>query len=1200
MLTIAKLKAGSVNYYVQTAEVAGAAARDMGRAGGGLGEYYTEHDTRAPVWMGVGDRRALAEVTGLSRYQLAGGDADNADVTRWLDDGETPNGTRGRRFNAKSVHGYDLTFSSPKSVSLLRARGSDVTSKAVLDAHTHAISEALQYLHDHAGYTRIHNDVTERKDLQRLPGLACAAYQHETSRCGDPHLHTHVLLPNRLPAADGRLLSVDGDSLYHEAKAAGVIYQATLRRELCLSLGVEWAPVNPDTGMAEIAGVTKKCITAWSKRRTAMMEWAAGNLHLVDGEATAEQLQFAQKATRPDKPESVPWAQLIAEWAADPRGFTIDRAAQSTARSDRLRDEHQLIDRRHLMDVAGRIDKAAYTRADMTEVVGASLPITVADDDREPRQQIEAAVGQVSMRVTPSRLAHEREGHERFTLDLVLGEEVALLRVADARDRHAAFRVAPLDVAGLSPDQAAAMRGVAASPWLVCPVSAPAGAGKTTSLRALHKSAHRAGRHVVLLAPTGKAADVARKEGAGDDARTVAKAIKSLGDGSLTFDRQTVVVIDEAAMVGTPELRTILEHATRARAKTVLVGDEHQLAPVRARGGMFAQLVEDLPWTQRLSEVWRMKDPEERSASLGLRDGGPGPLRRSVEWYRRNDRLHVGDAVTMADDALAAYRADVAAGKDAMLIADRWAVADALNARIHNDRVAADAPSVQVAREQSVAVGDIIISRQNDPTVTIAAPTPVRNGQRWEVVEVDTARDMIAAIRISDGARAAFSAEYLQQHVTLGYCATVHASQGETVGNEVTAGVAHSIVSENTTRSLAYVAATRATDANTLYIAVATEGEGDHEHTNPADGVHLASRGTPRDAVNALRSIASRNDDRPRTVHQVADEYDPAVLPDRVASLVQARHNAKRDRKVEHAKWLGEETAIRVEHERQVEREAVDAANRIGFHHDLPDEPPLSPEQEATLPPDHAYDDIEPPADGYDVDPSSVGAAPRVPVSIEELRMQLEQAEADYAAMQALVTADDGPAMRAAWPRIIELRALADSPKMRAHVLAVTEVQARWTDDQAAYDQALADVGEARQRLRDLTAALEADPLNIESTRLEVRLLGMRVAYEAPAVRYQQEMADTLAAAGGHIVTSEDADRVMRQAGAVDDDTLNAARQNYVKLRDALSRAELAARTPADEVDEPSRDRGVATVHATVDTPKVGRDGLGIEIDDYF
>lgn len=95
----------------------------------------------------------------------------------------------------------------------------------------------MEYVAVHAGYTPVHNAKTGERDLVRLPGLVAIAYRHEISRAGDPHLHTHVIVANRQAYEDGRLVSIDGTSLYHEAKAAGVIYQATLRRELHQSLG---------------------------------------------------------------------------------------------------------------------------------------------------------------------------------------------------------------------------------------------------------------------------------------------------------------------------------------------------------------------------------------------------------------------------------------------------------------------------------------------------------------------------------------------------------------------------------------------------------------------------------------------------------------------------------------------------------------------------------------------------------------------------------------------------------------------------------------------------------------------------------------------------------------------------------------------------------------------------------------------------
>ena len=265
--------------------------------------------------------------------------------------------------------------------------------KAVSAAHQTAIAEALEYLSDHAGYTRVHNPITGLKDLQKLPGLVAAAYQHETSRAGDPHLHTHVLVPNRQARADGRLVSVDGTSLFHESRAAGIVYQATLRHELHRLAGVEWGPVNPGTGMAEIAGVDPKNVAAWSRRSTQLRAWAANNLTVVDAATGRKkglsqgQLAAAQKATRPSKPESLSWAELRAQWArgwagvrGGPGRATRGAAGCGTPRPARAaarvaRRGGVVVDRHAVAAMVARADKAALTRADLVEVIGAQLPL---------------------------------------------------------------------------------------------------------------------------------------------------------------------------------------------------------------------------------------------------------------------------------------------------------------------------------------------------------------------------------------------------------------------------------------------------------------------------------------------------------------------------------------------------------------------------------------------------------------------------------------------------------------------------------------------------------------------------------------------------------------------------------------------------------------------------------------------------------
>jgi ATP-dependent exoDNAse (exonuclease V) alpha subunit len=148
----------------------------------------------------------------------------------------------------------------------------------------------------------------------------------------------------------------------------------------------------------------------------------------------------------------------------------------------------------------------------------------------------------------------------------------------------------------------------------------------------LRAAAHRARKHVLVLAPTGKAVDEAMAEGAG----AAAKALMLMQANKVHVDSATVVIVDEASMLGTPELKKLLACATLGRAKMVLVRDAYQLAPVKARGGMFEQLCAELPWSQRLGEVWRMTNPEERDTSLALRAAHGNRLHTAVKWYRDN------------------------------------------------------------------------------------------------------------------------------------------------------------------------------------------------------------------------------------------------------------------------------------------------------------------------------------------------------------------------------------------------------------------------------------------------------------------------------------------------------------------------------------------------------------------------------------
>jgi hypothetical protein len=662
--------------------------------------------------------------------------------------------------------------------------------------------------------------------------------------------------------------------------------------------------------MAEVAGVGREAITAWSQRSSQLRDWAQRNLNLGDVQPlSAAQLSAAQKATRPAKPEELAWSALQEQWRADERGLRVDRAPFDEARAARRAAARVPFDEARLAAAAARIEKAAFTRADLVEIIGAQLPV---DSERAPRAVLEDTVDDLGVRLSAPRAAHQREGHERFTLNVILAEEQAVLDLVDARDARAVlWELDDRDpaTAALSDDQVDAIRNIAASPWLVQPLSAPAGAGKTTSMRALRAAAERCYTHVLVLAPTGQAVDVALREGVAEQGYTIAKTLQLLKDDELRLKPNTVVVVDEAAMIGTDHLRRLLSATIQARVKTVLVGDAHQLAPVKARGGMFEQLCTDLPWTQHLSEVWRMRDPGERTASLALRDGDAAAVRRAVRFYQREDRVRCGDQISMAAEALAAYRADIKAGKDALLVCDTNEMAEALNQRLHNDTIPTGAHTVTGARGQAIAVGDLILTRRNDPTIdlyqTAGRPTPehvVRNGNRWRVVAVDPPNTRLAAQRLGDGAYATLEGEYLCDHVTLGYAATVHSAQG------ATADTTHAVLGDTTTRNLLYVAMTRGRDTNTAYLY---ERPTEHEYQpGPDASAQPLWRADPDQAAQTLRKLIVHTDEQPVTAHDYATRTPTSELPEQVQHLIQRRQMNLQRRHTEHRAWQDETRAM--------------------------------------------------------------------------------------------------------------------------------------------------------------------------------------------------------------------------------------------------------------------------------------------------
>ena len=292
MLSIGKLAGGAEGYYLRA-------------VASGVEDYYLGSGEAPGRWVGAGSvRLGLAGVVSPEQLRavLDGRDPATGKSLLWV-----------RR--PDRLPGLDLTFSAPKSVSLLFALGDEQLSAVVRRAHDAAVTQALGYLEREAGEVRRGKDGRDR-----LPGggFVAAAFRHRTSRAGDPQLHTHVLVANMTRGADGRWSALDGRQLYLQAKTAGTLYQAALRDQLA-PLGLAWV-LNPN-GTAEIDGIPRSVLRGFSRRREQIEAELAA--HGATGPRAA---QLATLATRPAKQPGVDPVTLAGRWQARAQELGFDPA----------------------------------------------------------------------------------------------------------------------------------------------------------------------------------------------------------------------------------------------------------------------------------------------------------------------------------------------------------------------------------------------------------------------------------------------------------------------------------------------------------------------------------------------------------------------------------------------------------------------------------------------------------------------------------------------------------------------------------------------------------------------------------------------------------------------------------------------------------------------------------------------------------
>jgi Ti-type conjugative transfer relaxase TraA len=773
MLTIGKLAAGPTagRYYVdQVAQ--------------GREDYYAGEGEAPGEWRGSG-----AASLGLD------GLVSDRGVVRLLNAEDPATGELLRRPLASgAVAGFDLTFRAPKSVGVLFGICESDVVREIVRAHEAAVVEALGYLErEGCGARRGHGGAVQ----VRGRGFVAAAFRHRSSRAGDPLLHTHVVVANATQGPDGRWTALDGRQLYRHAKTAGYLYQAALRAELSERLGLRWQAV--EHGTADVVGVPRAVIEHFSQRRAEILEHMAAR-----GERSARAAQVATLETRRRKEYGVPVDRLREEWRARAAEHGLGRfelrRVLRRGTSRRPREHWDELPGRLLGDDGLTAGRSTFMRRDVLQA------IAEAARDGVHVHSVERWVDAFLAEADLVELTAEC-GEPRYTTRSLLRTEHELLDRADVRRNCGVAMTtdnalrAVLDARpSLSDEQRNLVVALTRDGDGVQVVRAAAGTGKTFALEAAAEAWQRSGIPVVGCALSARAACELRDQ-AGIDATTIARLKRAL-QRRVVLAEDAVLIVDEAGMVGTPDLATLAAAAERSHAKLVLVGDDRQLPEIDA-GGAFRALAERLGAVE-LHEVRRQREQWERGALSALREGD---VDRFAREYHDHGRLVALPNARAAREALVAdWWVACEHGADALMVAHRRSDVADLNARARDrmrraGRLGADE---LLAGGREYAAGDRVIATRNDHGLGVV------NGETGVVASVGCER---LTVEFSRARRVELPARYAADGLDHGYAITAHRAQGATVDAAFVLG------SDELYREWGYTALSRHRDAARFYVS---------------------------------------------------------------------------------------------------------------------------------------------------------------------------------------------------------------------------------------------------------------------------------------------------------------------------------------------------------------------------------------------
>lgn len=741
MLSIGVMAQGQSAYYI------GLARED----------YYMDGGEPPGIWHGQG-----AEALGLT------GQVDGQQLTRVFEGFHPTNDQTLVELQEDKGHrpGWDLTFSAPKSVSVLWSQADQATREKIQEAQLTAVKSALDYLESTCEVAR-----RGKGGYQHEKGnLLFATFEHGTSRAQDPQLHTHALLLNVTQRQDGTFGTLDANDVFKSKMVAGALYRAELAHQLEQSLGVE---IKRQDIYFEVSGVPKKLCDEFSKRR-AEIEAVLQEKGMDSPEAAA----VAALSTRSVKGHTSR-EELFAKWqtVGQEQGWSRAETREAMGKPLAWRDPEYFREQA-LGEVRDKVteQQSTFSEREFVRRLAEAAPgrgMGASEIIAASRQQLQESPEVIHLGM--------RRREALFTTRELLEIEKGIFATAERRKEEPGHGVSNQTIEGIigtrkqfSGEQAEALRHITREEGgAVRVVSGMAGTGKTTLLHAARMTWELEGYEIKGACLAGKAAEGLQQE-AGIPSETIARTLLDIEAGRLQFQSNSVLVVDEAGMVGTRQMAKLMEATDRAGATLVLIGDEKQLQPIET-GGTFPELGKRVG-AATLTDIRRQRG-EWEWAREAVSDFAYGRAEKGLAAFAKRGLLHIEDDEKAAQTELIERWkvGGIRTPEDQLIFTGTRKDAVTLNRMAQSERQEAGVLKGEAlyAGGERFFEGDRVLFTKRSRAIGVL------NGSMGEVAELDREKKLMA-VRLDNGERVRFSVEEYEG-VKLGYAVTSHKGQGMTV-----------------------------------------------------------------------------------------------------------------------------------------------------------------------------------------------------------------------------------------------------------------------------------------------------------------------------------------------------------------------------------------------------------------------------------